>query len=31
VIYMNLLGSPTRLLDLVLQLDDPSKTDRFRK
>ncbi len=31
VVYMNLLGKPTRLLPYIETLTDPSMTDRFRK
>jgi len=31
IVYMNLLGKPTRMLPFVKTLTDPSMTDRFRK
>ncbi len=31
IIYMNLLGRPTRLLPFIKTLTDPYQTDRFRK
>jgi len=31
VIYLNKLGIPTRMIDLINQLTDPAQTDKFRK